>query len=141
MKNETTQTTETPMDDDRVLAAALSYYFPYKPMVKSLYWKREGYMTYLSMTDQIELDFGDGFPRYDKQECIMLKLKPIELFKDINSKEFQELNCDLIHQIEINEVANKYRVCESLSMGAFELCLKNHIDIFDLIPQKLAVAL
>ena len=124
-----------------LLAAAISYYFPYNPLIKSLYWKKKGKMTYLSMTDQIELDFGDNIPRYDKMECLQLILKPLKLFKDINSKEFQKLNCDLTHQIEINEVAIKYRNYTSLSVGAFELCLKNHIDIFDLIPKKLAVAI
>ena len=68
-------------------------------------------------------------------------LIPLEYFEDIKSPSFQQINCDLTHQIEINEVANNYRNYTSLSVGAFELCLKYHIDIFNLIPNKLAVAL
>jgi hypothetical protein len=123
-----------------LLAAALSYYFPYTPFVKSTYWKRKGIITYLSMTDQIELNFGDNFPRYDKMECLQLMLIPLKLFKDINSKELKERNFDLAYQIEINDVANKHKNYTSMSVGAFELCLKNYIDIFDLIPQNLAIA-
>ena len=68
-------------------------------------------------------------------------LIPLEYFEDINSPSFQQINCDLTHQIEINELANKYLNYTSLSVGAFELCLKYHIDIFNLIPNNLAVAL
>ena len=68
-------------------------------------------------------------------------LLPLKYFENINSPAFQEINCDLTHQIEINEVANQQRNYTSLSVGAFELCLKNNIDIFNLIPNGLAVAL
>jgi len=68
-------------------------------------------------------------------------LIPLEYFEDINSPSFQQINCDLTHQIEINEFANKQRNYTSLSVGALELCLKYHIDIFNLIPNNLAVAL
>lgn len=66
-------------------------------------------------------------------------LKPLELFININSKEFEELNCDINHQIEINEVACRYRHYTSMSVGAFQICLKNHIDIFGLIDSGEAV--
>jgi hypothetical protein len=66
-------------------------------------------------------------------------LIPLRKFEDINSPEFQFLNCDLQNQVEINELAFNEISILSLSYKTLEICLKNHIDIFDLIPKNLAV--
>lgn len=67
-------------------------------------------------------------------------LVPLPFFNNINSPAFQELNCDLSQQIEINALALHTLNYTSLSVGAYEVCLRNHIDIFSLIPEGLAIA-
>jgi hypothetical protein len=68
-------------------------------------------------------------------------LLPLQLFEDINSESFQKLNCDLVYQIEINELACNRRNIYNLSFMTLVTCLKNHIDIFNLIPDGLADSL
>ena len=67
-------------------------------------------------------------------------LVPLAFFNNINSPAFQEINCDVGDQIEIHELALKMIHYTDLSVGAYEVCLMNHIDIFDLIPTGLAIA-
>jgi hypothetical protein len=66
-------------------------------------------------------------------------LIPLSKFNDINSPEMFALNVDLHHQIELCNLANQYLGYWSVSYGLAEICFANHIDIFNLIPQGLAV--
>lgn len=161
MENKTTQTNTTGMDYEPVLAVAFYSYLPYKPMVvypDSNNAKVKAYLTGIcECGNYYETTYkrkranckGDIIGRKDNiqrgHECYIenmkLALVPLEKLKNINSVYFQGMNCDLQHQIEINEVARKFRNYNSLSVVSFELCLKNHIDIFDLIPNNLAVAI
>ena len=58
-------------------------------------------------------------------------LRPLADFKDINSDAFNELNYDLEHQLEICDVANRNIHYTSMTVGAYEICLQNHINIFE----------
>lgn len=124
-----------------LLATALCFYYPFNVTVYSTYWKMEGKISCLALDDKTQLDFGDGFPRYDKNECIKLILHPLENFKDINSEMFTEFNFDMSTQIDINDVAVSYKGVGDIDYSTLKKCLKNHIDIFDLIPKGLAVPL
>ena len=68
-----------------------------------------------------------------------LVLIPLDCYKDINSKAFTALNCDIPNHIEICDLANKQIHYTSMSVAALEICLKNHIDVFGLIEQGLAI--
>jgi hypothetical protein len=89
------------------------------------------------------ISFKDGKNR--GHECyienVKLMLVPLSKLKNINSIFFQEMNCDLQNQIEINEVAISYRHYSDISFKSLSLALKNHVDIFNLIPQELAISL
>lgn len=119
-------------------------YLPYNLMAKFPETNKKGCRSYV--TGVIGALYSDGtMVCHDTVNAspnrFMPMLLPLKYFEDINSPAFQDVNCDLTHQIEINEVANKQRNYTSLSVGAFELCLKYHIDIFNLIPQGLAVSI
>jgi len=66
-------------------------------------------------------------------------LKPLSDYKDINSFGMSNLNIDLETQMEICELANKKIVFNSMSYEAAQVCFENHIDIFGLIDNDLAV--
>lgn len=80
---------------------------------------------------------------YDTVNATPDKFKPILIplkdYKDINSLAFQNLNCDLIAQVEINLLAKQSICYTSLQIGALEVCLKNHIDLADLISKGEAI--
>jgi hypothetical protein len=70
-----------------------------------------------------------------------LLLKPLDRYKDINSQAFTDLNCDLTDQINISNLA-----CQNIGLSSFpyttaEICFQNHIDIFGLIDQNLAISI
>ena len=66
-------------------------------------------------------------------------LIPLEKFKDINSPEMSESNFDIIAQMELCELANQRIGYWGLTYGVAKICFEHHIDIFNLIPQGLAV--
>jgi hypothetical protein len=66
-------------------------------------------------------------------------LVPLSDFKNINSRQFAELDWDIQNQIELCDLANKEISFASLSVDTYNLCLINHIDIFGLIDNKLAI--
>jgi hypothetical protein len=68
-------------------------------------------------------------------------LRPLSDYADINSDAMNSLNCDMSEQINLNELAIGYICLGSLYQSTYDLCLKNHIDVFGLIPQGLALPL
>lgn len=66
-------------------------------------------------------------------------LRPLSDYCDINSTAMNELNCDLTDQIQINELANKKINYSQLNYGVAQICFQNHIDIFALIENGLAI--
>lgn len=68
-------------------------------------------------------------------------LRPLSDYADINSDAMNSLNCDMSEQINLNEFAIGYICLGSLYQSTYDLCLKNHIDVFGLIPQGLALPL
>ncbi len=68
-------------------------------------------------------------------------LHPLSDYADINSDAMNSLNCDMSEQINLNEFAIGYICLGSLYQSTYELCLKNHIDVFGLIDQGLALPL
>lgn len=73
----------------------------------------------------------------------MLKpiLQPMSDFKDINSKAMNELNCDLSTQMAIRDLANREIGLSSFSLTDAEYCFYEHIDIYRLIEQNLAISI
>ena len=68
-------------------------------------------------------------------------LRQLSDYADINSDAMNSLNCDMSEQINLNEFAIGYTCLGSLYQSTYDLCLKNHIDIFGLIDQDLALPL
>ena len=68
-------------------------------------------------------------------------LRPLSDYADINSNSMNSLNCDMSEQINLNEFAIGYICLGSLYQSTYDLCLKNHIDVFGLINQGLALPL
>jgi len=68
-------------------------------------------------------------------------LRPLSDYADINSDAMNSLNCDLSDQIQISEFASKRISLSSVSVGAFDILVSNHIDVFGLIDQGLALPL
>jgi len=77
----------------------------------------------------------NGF-KYLENKPILI---PLEKFKDINSPEMSESNFDIIAQMELCELANERIGYWGLTYGVAKICFEQHIDIFNLIPQGLAV--
>jgi len=164
MKN-TTQNSKTPNLKSTVLAEHFFLYLPHKVTVvypscderktKAILSGISDNCKYIETTYKSKktrelnkcggdlISFFDGKNR--GHECyienVKLMLVPLEKLKHINSIFFQEINCDLDSQIEINEVAIGWRHYSSLSYKSLLIALKSHLDILNLIPQGLAVAL
>ena len=68
-------------------------------------------------------------------------LRPLSDYADINSDAMNSLNCDISEQINLNEFAIGYICLGSLYQSTYDICLKNHIDVFGLIDQGLALPL
>src|SRR5574344_95248 len=68
-------------------------------------------------------------------------LRPLSDYADINSDAMNSLNCDMSEQINLNEFAIGYICLGSLYQSTYDLCLKNHIDVFGLIDKGLALPL
>ena len=72
-------------------------------------------------------------------ECFMPILRPLSDYTDITSKAMSDLNCDLTNQMDIQEFALKKMSLSSLLYSSFEVLTRNHVDIFGLIPEGLAI--
>ena len=68
-------------------------------------------------------------------------LRQLSDYADINSDAMNSLNCDMSEQINLNEFAIGYICLGSLYQSTYDLCLKNHIDVFGLIDKGLALPL
>ena len=68
-------------------------------------------------------------------------LKSLSDYTDIFGLPMVELGCDLGDQAIIEEFANKKISLASLPYSAYEVLVRNKVDIFDLIPQNLAIDL
>jgi hypothetical protein len=68
-------------------------------------------------------------------------LRPLSDYADINSDTMNSLNCDISDQIQISEFANKRISLSAISVGAFDILVSNHVDVFCLIDQGLALPL
>jgi hypothetical protein len=65
-------------------------------------------------------------------------LRPLSDYADIDSDALCDINCDMSDQIQISEFANKRISLSAISVGAFEILVSNHVDVFGLIDQGLA---
>lgn len=79
-------------------------------------------------SDLFDVDFRYAF----------VALKPLEDYKEINSKEMNDLNVDILDQIKISEFANGLIGFGALTVSAFEIMLENHIDVYKLLDQRKA---
>lgn len=126
-----------PSSDDKIIKAFLSGISDNWQYIETTYKRKK------NGCNGDLISFFDGKNR--GHECyienVKLMLVPLSKLKNINSIFFQEMNFDLQNQIEINEVAIGYRHYSDISFRSISLALKNHLDIFNLIPQELAVSL
>ncbi len=66
-------------------------------------------------------------------------LRPLSDYTDITSKAMSDLDCDLTDQMDIQEFALKKMSLSSLLYSSFDVLTRNHVDIFGLIPEGLAI--
>jgi len=66
-------------------------------------------------------------------------LRPLSDYTDITSKSMSDLDCDLTDQMDIQEFALKKMSLSSLLYSSFDVLTRNHVDIFGLIPEGLAI--
>ncbi len=77
----------------------------------------------------------------ERGQNFKLHLHQLSNYADINSDAMNSLNCDISDQIQISEFASKRISLSSVSVGAFEILVSNHVDVFGLIDQGLALPL
>ena len=70
-----------------------------------------------------------------------LLLRPLSDYADIDSDALYDINCDMSDQIQISEFASKRISLSAVSVGAFEILVSNHVDVFGLIDEGLALPL
>ena len=70
-----------------------------------------------------------------------LLLRQLSNYADIDSEALCDLNCDVSDQIQVSEFASKRISISSVSVGAFEILVSNHVDVFGLIDEGLALPL
>lgn len=85
------------------------------------------------------VSFGDIVESEHSFDYVMPILVPLDSYKDINSEAMNNLGIDLIDQIQIEKLANKDRHYSLMDWDILQICFRNHIDIFRLIDQGLAV--
>jgi len=66
-------------------------------------------------------------------------LRPLSDYVDINETGYTDLNCDLMDQLIINELANKTIPLSLIPFGVIQIMSEHHIDFFNLIPDGLAI--
>jgi hypothetical protein len=80
------------------------------------------------LSDLFDMDLG----------YVFVALKPLDYYKDVNSKQMNDLNVDILDQIKISEFANGLIGFGALTVSAYEIMLENHIDIYRLLDQRKA---
>lgn len=83
-------------------------------------------------------NIGTDMEGIDESYCRPI-LHPLSDYKDVNSKAMNELNCDIIDQITITELANRSTGLDSVPYGVIKIMSKAHIDFQRLIENKLAI--
>jgi hypothetical protein len=68
-------------------------------------------------------------------------LRSLSDYADINSDAMNSLNCDMSDQIQISELASKRISLSDISVGCFDILVSNHVDVFGLIDEGLALPL
>lgn len=68
-------------------------------------------------------------------------LRQLSDYADINSDALCDVNCDMSDQIQISEFASKRISLSAVSVGAFDILVSNHVDVFGLIDEGLALQL
>jgi len=66
-------------------------------------------------------------------------LHPLSNYIDIMGRPMQDLNCDIDDQLAIDQFANEVISLASLPYSAYEVLVRNKVDIFGLIPEGLAI--
>ena len=103
------------------------------------------YLPYgLKVSDIDTLNYGTGVGGIDhilttRNKKYKPRLIPLEKFKDINSKEMEAINEIWSTKLLIRRMAIGDSDYSRSPYDLVQICFKHHIDIFNLIPQGLAV--
>ena len=96
------------------------------------FWLKNGHVTTILPSD---IDMMAKTPEFK------MHLKPLSKYGDVIGRAMIDLNCDIDDQIAIEQFANQQISLASLPYSAYEVLVRNKVDIFDLIPQNLAIDL
>ena len=66
-------------------------------------------------------------------------LRPLSDYSDLSGNAMNDLNCDVSNQITINEYATGYIGIGQVDYETILIMAENHIDMFKLIPNNLAI--
>lgn len=109
----------------------LKYLAPYLPYGLKI--------SYVERNEIHSLDVCNLMAICNKQEHLKPIFRPLSEFVDINSDSMKELNADISTQIDLNELAIKYKHHTSCYYSTLQFCFENHIDVFGLIEKGLAI--
>ena len=100
-----------------------------------------GIKTIIGLHDETVIQSLNNFPYMIKFHIDKIKpiLRPLSDYTDITSKSMSDLDCDLTDQMDIQEFALKKMSLSSLLYSSFDVLTRNHVDIFGLIPEGLAI--
>jgi hypothetical protein len=104
----------------------LSFYLPYRVKVSQIHI----------------LHHGNGIGSISHvltSDKYKLRLHPLSNYKDINSPASRELNTTTDILWSISELAKGEESLDNTDYATLKVCAQKHIDIFDLIPDGLAV--
>jgi len=114
----------------------LAPYLPYNLKLTKEDWGKVGELVPFIKNDlkglQIEIDYALN----TKAKPI---LRPLSDYLEDDSDAINTLGCDLSDQWMISELANKRTSLHNLNYSTILVMLEYHIDMFDLIPQGLAI--
>jgi hypothetical protein len=74
-------------------------------------------------------------------ENFKLILKPLSDYDNVNSESMIELNTDISVEIMLVDIVSQREYFGNCPYNIMELCFRNHIDIFSLIPKGIAVSI
>jgi hypothetical protein len=87
-----------------------------------------------------ETDLDDCFS-FEIDENTFPILRPLSDFYDINAPAFINTNCDLTTQLVLVDLCSKKQHYSGIRYSDMQEFLREHIDIFNLIEQDLAVSI
>ena len=121
------------MQTQEELLRYFAAYLPYKPTIyKPNITGRNTFTLNIEWLAEMEID---GFEKFK------LVLKPLSDYENIVTAAMIDLNTDISVEIMLVDIVSQREYYGNCPYNIMELCFRNHIDIFNLIPKGIAVSI